>query len=71
MIAHLSRDNCKDNIFRPKCHWARKKGKWKIKRVYNTLEEAVAEINKYPNLYKRYNAYLCPICNKYHIGYYV
>ncbi len=38
----------------------------KCKVSYNTEKEAQEVLKKYP---ENYRAYLCPVCNKWHIGF--
>lgn len=38
----------------------------KVKIQYNSKEDAKVILQKYPD---NYRAYLCPICNKWHIGF--
>lgn len=40
--------------------------KGKVKISYNSKEEAELVLQKYPD---NYRAYLCPVCNKWHIGF--
>ncbi len=47
------------------CHWTKCKGnKWKQKIQYETEEEAELKIHPLQGMH----AYLCPICNKWHLG---
>lgn len=51
----------------PRCHWNKKHGRYiKVKFPYDTLSQAEEYIKE--NNLVGYEAYLCPICNKYHIG---
>lgn len=51
----------------PRCHWTKKKGKWKPKFPYCSKSAALEfiELRKLSD----YEAYKCPICHKWHIGY--
>ena len=52
----------------PRCHWNKQRGrKITAKRAFETLQEATKYL-KSDNLQKQYNAYLCDICKKWHIG---
>ena len=53
----------------PRCHWNAPKqcsSKRKAKRSYETQEEADNAIRKLKK--DGYRSYLCPYCNKWHIG---
>lgn len=52
------------------CHWTKcKTNKWKQKVQYETEEDAKAELKAHPSLkLQGMHAYLCPICNKWHLG---
>ncbi len=47
-------------------HYTRKKGSWKAKMPFETEQDALAFIKKYKM--DKYVAYICPECNKWHIG---
>lgn len=50
------------------CHWTRvKHSKWKTKVEYETEEDAKAALTTHLKL-QGMHAYLCPICNKWHLG---
>lgn len=53
----------------PNQHWnkTKKKSHRKSKRIYSTLEEANTFIKKH-KLEEKFIAYICPYCNKIHIG---
>lgn len=51
----------------PRCHYTRKRNSWKPKVPYDTRQEADGFIRK--RRLKYYESYLCPVCNKWHIGY--
>ena len=54
----------------PNCHWntKRKSAKRKQKRSYDTQEEAELVIKR--THLQDYIAYICPYCNKWHIGHF-
>lgn len=51
----------------PRCHFTRKKGKWKPKVPY--VSESAATLFIQERGLEDYEAYRCPICGKWHIGY--
>lgn len=51
----------------PREHWTKKKGKWKIKKAFSSLEEAEEFIVKHKM--SQYSAYKCPYCGQIHIGF--
>ena len=51
----------------PRCHWTRKRGRWKPKFPYNS-QTAAEEFIRERHL-TDYEAYRCPVCHKWHIGY--
>lgn len=51
----------------PRCHYTKKKNKWKPKVPYVSLQAAELFIQE--RKLENYEAYRCPICGKWHIGY--
>lgn len=51
----------------PRCHWTKKKGNWKVKCSFDSIDEAEAYIRKH-RMHK-YAAYHCKVCGHIHIGY--
>lgn len=53
----------------PNCHWNTKRSgaNRKKKQQYETEDDALAFLKKH-NLSDDFVAYLCPYCNKWHIG---
>lgn len=51
----------------PRCHYTKKKGRWKPKFPYDS-ESLANQFIKERKL-KDYEAYRCPVCHKWHIGY--
>lgn len=51
----------------PRCHYTKKRGKIKPKKPYDSLQAAEEFIKKHHLV--NYKAYLCPYCNKWHIGF--
>ncbi len=51
-------------------HWTRKSSHgWKAKVIYDTEDDAYKWLNQQPRLLSEgYTAYLCKVCNKWHIG---
>lgn len=50
-------------------HWTRKSHSWKAKVSYDTEDDAYEWLNQQPRLLSEgYKAYLCKVCNKWHIG---
>lgn len=53
----------------PRCHWTRKRNRWKPKTPYNTEDEAYESLNQSPRLLAQgYTVYLCYECGRWHIG---
>lgn len=59
------RSDCKPRGVK-RYHYTRKNGSWKPKKPFETKAEALSFIKKYKMF--AYVAYLCPECNKWHIG---
>lgn len=51
----------------PRCHFTKKRGRWKPKVPYNSEQAALLFIEE--RRLENYDAYRCPICHKWHIGY--
>lgn len=51
----------------PRCHYTRKRNKWKPKVPYNSENIAYMFIKE--RHLQNYDVYRCPICGKWHIGY--
>lgn len=63
--AHIKKPYKK--IQHPREHWTKKKGKWKPKMAFSSLEEAQEFIAKHKMT--QYSAYKCPYCGHIHIGF--
>ncbi len=52
------------------CHWTRTEARhWKQKKAYDTEDEAEEWLNQRPKLSEQgMKSYLCPICQKWHLG---
>lgn len=51
----------------PRCHYTRKKHRWKPKVPYVSLQAAELFIEE--RKLENYVAYRCPVCGKWHIGF--
>ena len=51
----------------PRCHYTRKRNRWKPKVPY--VSESAAELFIQERGLKDYESYKCPVCGKWHIGY--
>ena len=51
----------------PRCHYTRKKGRWKPKFPYDS--KALADSFIKERDLENYESYRCPVCHKWHIGY--
>lgn len=62
---YTTRSDCNNRKIK-RYHYTRKKGAWKAKKPFETEQEALDYIKKYKM--DNYVAYICPTCNKWHIG---
>ena len=60
-----ARSDCNKHTIKRE-HYTRKDGEWKPKQKFESEQEALTFINKH-KMYK-YTAYVCKVCNKWHIG---
>lgn len=66
----MLKPRCRNNCIRkthPRVHWTRKHGSWKPKHPFQDEQSAKNYIIKYKM--SKYEAYMCPECGKWHIGY--
>lgn len=67
MYKRFLRKEIRENSY-PRCHFTKKKGKWKPKVSYNSKQTALLFIEE--RKLENYEVYKCPVCCKWHIGFY-
>jgi hypothetical protein len=66
MYKRFLRKEIRENSY-PRCHFTKKRGKWKPKIPYNSKQSAILFLEE--RELEGYEVYKCPVCCKWHIGY--